>query len=89
MKIVKIGTAILFGVIVSIASNSAMAETRIEAAAAAAGRAAGRVASQMVANAVVVGAERLKGPACHRGAGELRLRGIKHAIFVTECRKVL
>ena len=43
MKIVKIGTAILFGVIVSIASNSAMAETRIEAAAAAAGRVASPV----------------------------------------------
>jgi hypothetical protein len=36
-------TAILFGVIVSIASNSAMAETRIEAAAAAAGRVASPV----------------------------------------------
>jgi hypothetical protein len=61
-------------------------QTRIEATAAAA---AGRVASQMVANAVVVGAERLKGPACHRGADELRLRGVKYAIFVTECWKVL
>jgi hypothetical protein len=90
MKTVQISTAIAIAAMVSIASNSAMAETRLEAAAAAAaGRAAGRVANQMVANAIVVGAERFKGPACHRGADELRLRGIRHAIFVMECRKVL
>jgi hypothetical protein len=86
MKLVQISTAIAIAAMVSIASNSAMAETRLEAAAAAA---AGRVANQMVANAIVVGAERFKGPACHRGADELRLRGIRHAIFVMECRKVL
>jgi len=86
MKIFKIGKAIVMGAIVSIASNSAMAETRFEAAA---GRAAGRVASEMVGHAVVVGAERFKRPACHRGADELRLRGFRRAIFVRECRRVL
>ena len=86
MKIFKIGKAIVMGAIVSIASNSAMAETRFEAAA---GRAAGRVASEMVGHAVVVGAERFKRPACHRGADALRLRGFRRAIFVRECRRVL
>jgi hypothetical protein len=90
MKIFKIGKTIVIGAIVSIASNSAMAGTRFEAAAAAAaGRAAGRVASEMVGHAVVVGAERFKRPACHRGADELRLRGFRRAIFVRECRRVL
>jgi hypothetical protein len=66
------------------------AETVLESdVAAAAGRAAGRVANQAVANAVARGAMRMKVPACHAGANDLRLRGIRHAIFVQECEKVL
>jgi hypothetical protein len=83
MKGFKIGVAIVTS---AIGSNAAFAETRFEAAA---GRAAGRVASEMVSHAVVRGAERFKGPACHRGADELRLRGLRRAAFVVECRKVL
>jgi cyanophycinase-like exopeptidase len=70
--------------------NPVHAQTVLENdVAAAAGRAAGRVASQAVTNAIVRGATRLKGPACRAGANDLRLQGIRHAIFVAERRKVL
>jgi hypothetical protein len=88
---------LLFAAVATVATNvspaiiaPAAAATRLELAlAAAAGRAAGRVASHAVANAVLRRAARYRGPACHAGARELRLRGLKHAIFVRECLKML
>jgi len=71
-------------------ASEATASPRLEqAVAAAAGRAAGTAAARAVAHAVLNGEARYKGPACHAGANALRLRGLKHAIFVMECRKVL
>jgi len=64
-------------------------ETSVEQAlAAAAGRAAGRVASHLASNAVVVGAERAKTPACRAGGRELLLHGIRHAIFIAEVQAI-
>ena len=69
---------------------AALASSRLEhAIAVAAGRAAGTAASRAVAHAVLNGETRYRGPACRAGASALRLRGLKHAIFMTECRKVL
>jgi hypothetical protein len=53
MTIVKISTATIIAAMVSLASNLAMAETRLEAAAAAAGRAAGR--AMLLAGAALLG----------------------------------
>lgn len=87
----KLTAALALSVAISaVAVPSVHAETVLEQdVAAAAGRAAGRVASQAVANAVARGAARMKVPACHAGANDLRLKGIRHAIFVQECEKVL
>jgi hypothetical protein len=53
MTIVKISTATIIAAMVLLASNLAMAETRLEAAAAAAGRAAGR--AMLLAGAALLG----------------------------------
>jgi hypothetical protein len=82
-------SAVVLALVIGVA-GSAKAQTALESeVAAAAGRAAGRVANQAVANAVLRGSARFKGPAWWAGADDLRLRGIRHAIFVAECRKVL
>lgn len=71
-------------------TSSAMASTRLEqTVAAAAGRAAGTAAARAVSRAVLNGEARYKRPACRAGANALRLRGLKHAVFMMECRKVL
>jgi hypothetical protein len=70
--------------------GQASAATRLETeVAAAVGRAAGRVANTAVSRVVLKDTARLRGPACRAGARDLGLRGIKHAIFVAECAKVL
>jgi hypothetical protein len=71
-------------------ASQATAGTRLEqAVAAAAGRAAGTAAARAVSHAVLNGETRFRGPACSAGANALRLRGLRHAIFMAECRKVL
>jgi uncharacterized membrane protein len=76
--------------ITPILTTRAQAATRLEnALAAAAGRAAGRTANRIVSRGVVRAAERDKRPACWAGARELRLHGLRHAIFVHECLRVL
>ena len=83
-------TAAVLGVMMMTGASSAMASTRLEqAVAAAAGRAAGTAASRAVSHAVINGEARFKGPACRAGANALKLRGIRHAIFMMECRKIL
>lgn len=71
-------------------TTQAGAATRLEReVAAAAGRAAGHIANTAVSRAVIKDAARLRGPACRAGARDLGLHGVKHAIFVAECAKVL
>jgi hypothetical protein len=70
--------------------NKAEAATRDEQAlAGAAGRAAGRAVSHIVSRTVVRDTARYRWPACLAGARELRLHGLRHAIFMHECQKVL
>jgi hypothetical protein len=81
---------IALGVLTLAGTNSATAATRLEqAVAAAAGRAAGTAASRAVSRAVMNGEARFRGPACRSGANAMKLRGLKHAIFMMECRKIL
>ncbi len=88
MKMFALGVAAAMAL--GVAPPSARAETRLEQAlAAAAGRAAARVASHFASNAVLVGAERAKAPACQSGANQLMLHGFRRAIFIAECRKIL
>lgn len=79
------------GVVVSaFNASAASAATRLETeVAAAAGRAAGRVANTAVSRAVLKDTVRLRGPACRAGARDLGLHGIRQAVFVAECAKVL
>jgi len=78
------------GVVPPLTIDAAQASTRVERAiAAAAGRAAGRAVSHAVSRAVVRDAARYRWPACRAGARELRLRGLRHFIFMRECMRVL
>jgi hypothetical protein len=82
--------AVALGLLVIVDTSPAIAGPRMEhAVAAAAGRAAGTAVARAVSQAVLNGETRYKGPACRAGANALHLRGLKHAIFVMECRKVL
>jgi hypothetical protein len=88
--VTTLGVAWLGASMTPLLTTRANAATRLElAAAAAAGRAAGRTANRIVSTAVVRGAERDKRPACRTGARDLRLHGLRYAIFVRECLKVL
>lgn len=66
--------------------NKAEAATRDEQALAGA---AGRAVSHIVSRTVVRDAARYRWPACLAGARELKLHGLRHAIFMHECQKVL
>jgi hypothetical protein len=71
-------------------TSSARASTRLEqTVAAAAGRAVRTAVRSRIRHAVLNGEARYKGPACLAGANALKLRGLRHAIFMVECRKVL
>lgn len=71
-------------------ASQASAATRLEnEVAAAVGRSAGRVANTAASRAILKDTVRLRGPACRAGSRDLGLHGIKHAIFVSECAKVL
>jgi hypothetical protein len=70
--------------------NKAEAATRDEQAlAGAAGRAAGSAVSHIVSRTLFRDTARYRWPACLAGARELRLHGLRHAIFMHECQKVL
>jgi hypothetical protein len=85
-----LGVAWLGASMTPLLTTHANAATRLETAAAgAAGRAAGRTANRIVSRGVIRAAERDKRPACRAGARDLRLHGVRFAVFVHECLKVL
>jgi hypothetical protein len=96
-RIVSIVIAVAVGVALLVASGftpktatPASATTQLDrAVAAAAGRAAAAAADRAVTHAVINGEQRYREPACRAGANALKLRGLRHAVFMMECRKVL